>query len=79
MSNVLRRAYQRFETEVESDKYSTGQRLAAAACVGVFLAGGLKITSEFGIDEYVIDGIASVVGHDEPINYYDNQLHNYTN
>lgn len=71
MSNVLKRAYNRFEKEVESDKYSTRQRIGAAALITAGLIGGFNLASEHKIDERIMDDVASWVGHDKEITHYD--------
>lgn len=71
MSNLLKRAYNRFEEEVESDKYSIGQRLAAAALGATVMIGGVNLAAKYEIDERILDGIASLVGNHGDIDHYD--------
>jgi len=71
MSNFLRRGYQKFEQAVESDRYSTTQRvLAASALLGVMI-GGVKAAEHFELDEAVMNSITSIAGNDEPMDHED--------
>lgn len=71
MSNFLKRAYNRYEEEVESDKYSLGQRLAAAALGATVIVGGISLAEKYEVDEHIIDGVASFLGYDGQIDHYD--------
>ena len=71
MRNFIHDAIQKFEQEVESDRYSTSQRLAAAALGFTVIFGGFKATEHFELDESMMDGVASLIGYDEPISYDD--------
>lgn len=71
MRRYIHDAIHKFEEQVESDRYSTGQRLAAAALGFTVIFGGLQTAAHFDLDERVLDGVASLVGYDEPISYHD--------
>jgi len=71
MSNFLKRAYDRFEAEVESDKYSTEQRLVGAVALFAITMGGLTAMEHYEIDEAIFNGIAHSVGYDGEISYHD--------
>lgn len=71
MSNFLKRAYDRYETEVESDKYSTTQRLLAAAALLGVIGGGLAVGDRFDLGKRATETIADILGHEGEIAFYE--------
>lgn len=71
MSNILKRAYDRYESEIESDRYSIRQRLVGATALFGVMTGGLVAMDHYEVDEKVIDTVAHIVGHDGEISYGD--------
>lgn len=63
--------YNRFEELVESDRFSIKQRLAAVALGTTVLIGGVQTAAHFELDEHIIDGAASILGYDSPIEHDD--------
>ena len=71
MSNFLKRAYDRYEAEVESDRYSMPQRLAGAAALFGVIMGGFAVMDHYELDETVMNGVAHTFGYDGEISYHD--------
>lgn len=67
----MKRAHDRYEAEVESDKYTMPQRLAGAAALFGVIMGGFAAMEHYKIDEMIFDGIAHTIGYDGEISYHD--------